>query len=298
MLFTEQSYEQHRHHYEKFFDVAQSREWFQPETVDGWRHERMFSFIKPFLRSQKKSKWVTIGDGRYGIDSIRLKKIEPTLDVLPTDIDSFFLEKAKEQNIISDYKIENAEKLSFKDNEFDFVLCKETYHHLPRPFSAVYEMLRVASKAIVLIEPNDNLPMPFLYHWYFRLKNAVKTIIKRSAEHTDQWRFEKYGNYVHTISRREMQKAALGLRLPVVAWKYFNDCYVHGVEKEKCASDSKFFRKIKRKISMMDLKNKLHLSSPSSIVIVLFTSMPGKEALDALREKKFEIDFLPENPFA
>ena len=43
-------------------------------------------------------------------DSLKLKKIEPSLNILPTDISPYLLQKAKEQKIIDDYKIENAEK--------------------------------------------------------------------------------------------------------------------------------------------------------------------------------------------
>lgn len=53
-------------------------------------------------------------------------------------------------------RVENAEKLSSPNETLDFVLCKESYHHFTRPMLALYEMLRVATKAVVLIEPNES----------------------------------------------------------------------------------------------------------------------------------------------
>ena len=52
---------------------------------------------------------------------------------LVTDISSNLLKEAKDIGYISKYKQENAESLSFQDDEFDYVFCKESYHHFPRP---------------------------------------------------------------------------------------------------------------------------------------------------------------------
>lgn len=44
-------------------------------------------------------------------------------------------------------------KPCLQDDAFDYVLCKDSYHHMPRPMIALYQMLRVARRAVVLIEP-------------------------------------------------------------------------------------------------------------------------------------------------
>src|SRR5688572_24250830 len=87
--------------------------WFQTDTVDYWRHHRMVTPIKPLLDYYKGSKWLTVGDGRYGLDSIELKRIQPDLHILPTDIAPELLKQAKDKQLISDYSIENAESMSF-----------------------------------------------------------------------------------------------------------------------------------------------------------------------------------------
>lgn len=74
----------------------------------------------------------------------------------------------------SNYSVENAESLSFRDNEFEVAFCKEAYHHFPRPFLALYEMLRVASKAVVLAEPNDQIPRPIMRGIYEAVRNLAK----------------------------------------------------------------------------------------------------------------------------
>jgi len=77
----------------------------------------MLTPLTGLLQYYKNSKCVTIGDGRFGLDSVKLKKIEPSLQILPTDINPHFLQQAKQQHIITDYKVENAEQLSFDDKE-------------------------------------------------------------------------------------------------------------------------------------------------------------------------------------
>jgi ubiquinone/menaquinone biosynthesis C-methylase UbiE len=53
------------------------------------------------------------------------------------------LKIAKDFGFVDEISAENVEKLSFDDNEIDFVLCKESFHHFPRPFMGLCEMLNL-----------------------------------------------------------------------------------------------------------------------------------------------------------
>lgn len=55
------------------------------------------------------------------------------------------------------YVNQNIEKISFKAKSFDLVFVKEAIHHVPRPILALYEMLRVAKKAVIFIEPAETM---------------------------------------------------------------------------------------------------------------------------------------------
>ena len=55
------------------------------------------------------------------------------------------------------YVQENSECLTVASRSFDLVICKEGIHHLARPVLGVYEMLRIARDAILVIEPADTL---------------------------------------------------------------------------------------------------------------------------------------------
>ena len=73
--------------------------WFKEDTVDFWRHKRMYETIKPLALFYGNKKWLSIGDGRYGLDSYRLKKMF-NINVFPTDISKKMLEKARELGIV------------------------------------------------------------------------------------------------------------------------------------------------------------------------------------------------------
>jgi len=56
----------------------------------------------------------------------------------------------------------NAQKMDLEDSSFDIVLVKDGLHHLPRPVQGFHEMLRVARRAVVVIEPHAGLSAKLL----------------------------------------------------------------------------------------------------------------------------------------
>jgi ubiquinone/menaquinone biosynthesis C-methylase UbiE len=57
----------------------------------------------------------------------------------------------------------SALELPIKDKIFDIVFSSNLLHHLDNPLLAVREMARVSKKLIILIEPNRNNPLMFMY---------------------------------------------------------------------------------------------------------------------------------------
>src|SRR5260221_12720268 len=207
--------------------------WRNENRVDFWRHERMYRQLGPLLTAYPKAKWLTVGDGRYGTDAHYLSRFGAL--VVASDINETYLKEAKADGYIADYKVENAEALSFSEHQFDFVLCKESYHHFPRPMIALYEMLRVAKQGVILIEPNDQAlaepyrmgVAPSAYWLLFALKQWLKNYLGKPKA-TFPNRYEPHGNYVYSISRREIEKTALGMNLDAIAVKGMNDFYLDG----------------------------------------------------------------------
>jgi ubiquinone/menaquinone biosynthesis C-methylase UbiE len=284
-------------------DEALRDSWAKFDTVDYWRHERMYTNLLSFIRAYPNSSWLTIGDGRYGTDANFLQR--NGCEALATDINDSSLVKAKKVRFINNYKIENAESLSFESNHFDFVLCKESYHHFPRPMLALYEMIRVCKKAVILIEPNDQqIINPYqsnVYsslHWLINSsKNFIKKYLGRHA-FVPEPQYESVGNFVYLLSQREVEKLALGMNLPACAFKLMNDAYIEGVEFETISSKGPLLKHLKAELQKSDLKMKRHGDKAGLLIAAIFKSLPSNECVIDLSKDGFNFQKLPRNPFA
>jgi SAM-dependent methyltransferase len=197
--------------------------------------------------------------------------------------------------MIKEYRIENAEVLSFQDRSFDFVFCKESYHHFQRPIRALHEMFRVARRAVLLIEPNDNAcPQGVVTTMSQMAKNLIKRMLGRPTHYHD---FEVAGNYVYSISRREMEKLALGMGFRTVAFKGVNDYYLSGVEFEPADPATALFRKVSGKIARYDFLCMLGINRPGLLAAIIFKESPAGGVKDELRRHGYDVVDLPINPF-
>jgi SAM-dependent methyltransferase len=263
------------------------------QTINNWIHKRMLELTNPFV-TEKKS-WLTVGDG-YGFDANYFYK--KGFDVTATDISGTFLPLSQSRGFIEKYAVENVEKLSFADNSFDYVFCKEAYHHFPRPYLGVYEMLRVAREAVILVEPHDPISkMPILL--------ALRNIFDRwdTSALQKYWKnrysFETVGNYVFKLSEREMDKLANGMGLPAVAFKGINNNYYHpSYAHEKADDSSPAFKGLKRKKAFHDFLTRFSFMPSQVLCAVIFKSLPSESTMQAMKREGYQIHIFPPNPYA
>ena len=98
MDFNNKSYELHSNLYNNT-DEQLAKQWTNEETVDYWRHKRMYDMLLPVLVNYPNANWLTVGDGKYGTDAHYILKYTP--NVLPTDISEACLKIAKEEGFKS-----------------------------------------------------------------------------------------------------------------------------------------------------------------------------------------------------
>jgi SAM-dependent methyltransferase len=295
--FMSASYRRHAEHYDDYAPGgpldARVQAWKRTDTVDAWRHRRMYRMLDPFITTYPDSTWVTVGDGRLASDATYLAS--KGLNVVATDISETLLRVARDANLIERYQVENAEALSFGDGQVDFVLCKESYHHFPRPAIAVYEMLRVARIGVILIEPRDDGPAHTPWEAAFSgMRRLVRSIRGRKPEHS----WEDTGNYMYPLSRRELEKMVLGLNLRYVAFNGINDIFIEGVHEATTEPPSALFRTTRRRVALRDGLSGLGLMQPDMLVAVLFKDAPAAIVEEALSQAGYEVVALPENPYA
>lgn len=254
-------------------------------TVNRWRLERLYKCVDPLLKMFPDSEWLTVGDFYYGSDAQYIQS--KGFKVVASDVDDHFLKKGKEIGYIENYSNENVESLSYNDRQFDFVLCKETLHHLPRPYIGLYEMLRVSKVGVVLIEPYDRFlnasAIEKFGNWLLKkLKGKMHDL------------YEPSGNYKYPISKREIEKIALGLNLPYAAFKIINDYYRDNLGIEFKEKDDPVLKRVKRQIALRDFLWKLRIFPPTFLVAIIFKTDINAEILNA---DGYDVINLTRNPY-
>jgi ubiquinone/menaquinone biosynthesis C-methylase UbiE len=276
-------------------ELALYKNWFDKPTTDLWRHKRMLSVLIPFLELHKNANWLTVGDGRFGTSATYINKNGGK--AIASDIDTTLLEIAKKEGMLTNFAYANAEKLPFQDEQFDYSYCKQAYHHFPRPILAIYEMLRVSKQAIILTEPHDFTSPALIRDILQKLKHTLKKIIGLKIPHHDTGNYESIGNYIYTISIRDLEKIAQGIGLPCIAYKLFHDAYIPGVEKEEFSENASLYKKLKSEIKLNTLRKTLHITNPNNIQAIVFKIKPNDSILNALKKEGYQITIFPKNPY-
>lgn len=256
-----------------------------PESVDAWRHRRMHEMLSPLIEVSPAAKWLTVGDGSYGSDAYFLQ--QQGIDVLASSLTDHSLKISAKKGFIKKYAAVNAEQIPYEDDTFDFVLCKEAYHHFPRPAIAFYEMLRMAQDAVVLIEPYDGPP---------RLLDRIKEPAKKLLWGRDQTiHFEPSGNYIYRIHPQQIGKKLAAMGYAAVAYKTFNDIYLPRFGKSKCGSAGHWITRTA--ILMQDILCALRLLNPALVTLVAFKRLPDAALIRRMKQSGFRITTLPLNPY-
>jgi len=65
-----------------------------------------------------------------------------------SNLESSNLEADFKAKFVEKFLTINAEAIALESDFFNYLLCKEALHHMPRPMIAIYEMLRAARKGV------------------------------------------------------------------------------------------------------------------------------------------------------
>jgi ubiquinone/menaquinone biosynthesis C-methylase UbiE len=243
----------HINHWENFFDdelhASLYPTWWDDSTANHWRHRRFMEPVLDILQAKEQT-WLTIGDGS-GHDTWIMRN-EGFKDILTTDIGDGTLKRSLAEGHIDKFDQANAENLQYADEQFDFVLCKEAYHHMRRPYLGIYEMLRVAKHAVVMIEPQDQ--------WVDFPTRAGKAAAS----------YERVGNYVYSMSQREVQKMCLGMNLVGYACKNLQDVYIQGCEFAKALPTDPVFTTMVNTVKMLEEKCQQNQEKWNYILTIFF----------------------------
>ncbi len=282
-MYNDESYQKHQDFIDKKIDKNYIKMLFDENNPINYFNLSFFKNIDPLI--YKNERWLTVGDFS-GIDAAYIKKKGGY--TVASDLSLKTLEETVlPLGLIDECSLQNVEKISFNDNSFDYVCCKEAYHHFPRPPLGFYEMIRVAKKGVIVIEPNDigiSYPiLSFIRNLLDRINTGLlKTIWK------NQYSYEIVGNYVYKISFREFEKMAVGLDLPMIAVKGFNSAM-------GARWQSKYIQFIKRNLN--DILCKLTIIPYQHLSIIVFKELPNLDTIKNLKSSNYRLYSLPKNPY-
>ena len=259
-----------------------SENWSRLELVDKFSEYKNRTFahyganyllvkIEPFIDTLKGQSIVTICDGR-GIEALYLK--EHGLKCTATDLEPVHLIKLRDNGFLDDIDAQNAEKMSLKDNTFDWSLVKAGLHHLQKPVIGIYEMLRVSRKGVIVIEAHDSF-----------LLNLSQKFSKKVLD------FEEAGNYVYRFRKREIEKICLSLGLKSFA------LYTYFLPYRKRYGSIKPGLNYNIHVSFFKLVNIFLKSQGNIFCAIIFKEEPAQIQIDILKKTGFGIYPLPENPY-
>lgn len=176
------------------------------DNFDSLRHHQLTIEGLALVKGANIQSCLSIGDNRARDAAFAKKELNCYATASDLNIES--MQRAVSEGFVDEILDIDVEKIPHKDASIDLVIAKESFHHWPRPFVGLYEMIRVAKKAVLLIEPFDVMkgePLP--YH--------------NPSQFNDS--YEQVGNYKYSLSLREILKVAWALRLPAVCARGFND---------------------------------------------------------------------------
>jgi ubiquinone/menaquinone biosynthesis C-methylase UbiE len=111
--------------------------------------------IRRYVPLEKKTRLLDVGCGN-GFFSYYFDRICDTVGV-------DYSEKMLARNPIPQKILMDANHLSFQDFAFDVVFCHALLHHLEHVDQALQEMRRVSRKYVIIMEPNRNNPLMYLF---------------------------------------------------------------------------------------------------------------------------------------
>lgn len=99
----------------------------------------------------------------------------------------------------------DAEQIDLQDGSFDFVFAHEVLHHCRSPHRALCEMLRVARKHVVLLEPNDSFAMRVLTRAGFSFPYEIFSVVYHECE-AGGVRDSCVPNFIYRWNTNELRK--------------------------------------------------------------------------------------------
>ncbi len=292
----------HDRHYRRRIKDGTVQTWLDLDNADSWANTVCLEDLRGFLQATPRCSFVTIADGKGGKEARFIDGCGH--DALPTDLCIDVLAEAKAKGLIRGFSQEDALALSFADDSFDFALVKESLHHFPQPYKAIYEMLRVACHGAILIEPRYALPRApidlgikaCMGYLASRLLGLKRLTPPAATEHpVPPGTYEEAGNFVYQFSAYELMQTAMAMGIGHVAYISAHHVYEEGFDQIRGKALARLKKKKEDWMRDFDQKNGRDVAP---LLTFLFLKQPPSNAQrQALITAGFRVHELPQNPY-
>lgn len=287
---------QQTHHdadFRRRLDNGTVETWLSWDNADSWGSALCLEELRPLLANVPQRRILTLGDGKGGKEARFCKELGHY--AVATDLCTDVLAEAHARGLIDEYAAANVEALPFDDESFDYVVVKETLHHVQRPYLAVYEMLRVAREGIIIIEPHHSESVGLATF----LKRTVRRLFARNAAgESVNWPrtgFEESGNYLFRFQPFKLAQCMIAMGYTSLAYTYAHAAFEMGCAALRGAALESYIAKKRRQQAWRD-----RLRGKESRALLVFAAF--KQGLDAgvksrLVEAGFQIPKIRANPY-
>lgn len=189
------------------------------------------------------------------------------VQVTATDLTVDHLQPLVGEGVIAAAEQQNAERLSYADEAFDYGFVNAGLHHLMHPHAGLNELMRTSREAAIFIESQDSI------------LHKVGKAMGRNAD------FEPAGNYVYRWSFREIEKIGLSAHAHSIAVKtYFLPVLVRmrGVRGQQKMRWQRIF----------DVSNKVVSPLGNLLIAFIYKRKPTGEQMKYLRENGYKYKIL------
>ena len=161
-----------------------------------------------------------LGPGRVLEVGVGNKTVYTQLKLSGLDVTGLDIDPSLEPDVVS-----SVEKMPFKDESFDAVLCAEVLEHLPFSSfeSSLTELSRVSRRHVVLTLPHwgRHFSYDFRLPLIRRIRGYVKVSFPRKEQHANsphKWEIGKKGTSMATV-RRTIEKSGLVIKSDYVLFE-------------------------------------------------------------------------------
>lgn len=180
-------------------------------------HTRKINLAKKLLSEKEFKKCLDVGCAS-GYMVSEISKHYPKAKYVGVDSYDKVVVHAKKNYPHINFKVANAEKLPFKKEEFDLLICYETIEHITNPLKALKEMKRVLKKNGTLILTMDSGSLLFRIVWYVWERTKGKVW---QGAHLHPFHHEELGGIIKQAGFKVKQKifSHLGMEVTFVLSK-------------------------------------------------------------------------------